>query len=98
MITVFILVPTKNSTHSAQNVLNSLIPMFGTLNCEQKEEVCALEISYVVSEEQQDKIIEAINAEGYEGLFITAPKDSANISRNQIIVCQSHEPKENGKM
>lgn len=83
-ITVFFLVPTKNSKTNAQQIINHIIPMFGTLNCEQKDDTCALQINYVVSKDQQSTVAETIKPLDYECIFIISPMDTDRVEDNQI--------------
>lgn len=83
-ITVFFLIPTKNSKTNAQQIINNIIPMFGTLNCEQKVDACVLQINYVVSKDQQSAIVETVNSLNYDCLFVISPTDTDRVGDNQI--------------
>lgn len=83
-ITVFFLIPTKSSKVNAQQIINKIIPMFGTLNCEQRDDACALQINYVVSKDQQSTIVEIIRSLDYECIFVVSPMDTDRVNDNQI--------------
>lgn len=83
-ITTFLLIPTKSSKTNAQQIINHIIPMFGTLNCEQQNDVCILQIDYVVSKDQQSKIVETVRSLNYECLFVVSPTETDRVEDNQI--------------
>lgn len=86
-ITVFMLIPTLQTTVAANVVFEFIIHMFGTLNIKEgPEHVCAIKINIPVTNEHQDKVLTLCKKYGYTGLFITAPEFCDNIFENSIVL------------
>ena len=86
-ITVFMLIPTLQTTVSASVVFEFIIHMFGTLHIEKEpNHVCAIKINTPVTDEHQDKVLALCKKYGYTGLFITAPEFCDNIFENSIVL------------
>lgn len=86
-ITVFMLIPTLQTTVAANVVFEFIIHMFGTLNIEEEpNHVCAIKINTPVKDEHQDKVLTLCKKYGYTGLFITAPEFCDNIFENSIVL------------
>lgn len=86
-ITVFMLIPTLQTTVAANVVFEFIIHMFGTLHIEKEpNNICTMKINTHVTDEHQDKVLTLCKKYGYSGLFITAPEFCDNIFENSIVL------------